>query len=267
MSEQNSRADAIAPAIQRAKDYVLSVGCQDKLGAWVEEEVERLLSRLSEIPSAEYAEPIRQAAPGEENSCSNLLNECWRSARKLGYIGSVIAFFGEDTHRRILELMLTDLANASDKESDLESSMHWYPTCLIFWLAGISAVANDNYRMFKALFYAEVHHRYDLQQDPEQPSQKLLEAVAGGLELLHRVRGFNGASFYRTIDRSHCFYETLRPSFEFLEKRFFDSETFRPDNYERLFDIFELFQTAVYSQFAGGKGGNIFAGRLFNRVQ
>lgn len=145
--------------------------------------------------------------------------------------------------------------------------MHWYPTCLIFWLAGVNAIANDNYKMFKALFYAEARNRFNLQRDPEQPDQNMLEAVAEGLEMLRKVRGFKGGPLFWTINRSHCFYEALRSSFKQLADHVFDSKTLRPDDYKRFFDTFELFQTAVYSQFTGAKGGNVFAGRLFNRVQ
>ncbi len=251
--------------IQRAMEYVQSDSHQDDLGAWVRDETDRLLSKLSEISPAKHEKDRRTLRYDEESPCAGLLDECWQAAHELGYIVSVISFYGKKPeHREMLESMFAKLIEASSRESELESAMRWYPICLLFWQAGVNAVAGENYEMLKTLFYAKVRYQDGSQQDAAQQEIKLLEAVAEGLRLLHDVRGYKGKSQSRTVDRSHCFYNALRPSFEELAPYFFDSELPQPAGYELFFDRLEIYQVIVHDPPAQGVIGNVFAGHFSN---
>lgn len=222
----------------------------------VKEKAEHLLMALSE-------ESFLAGASGREAFSSEMLNRYRAMIQDLGIILALIAFWGEpEQHKRIMNLTFSiPLESLSTGDSESVPPKHWYPICMLFYLAGVSAIANKNYKMLALLFHAPTHH-WDL--GPQMRRRKtLLEVIGEGTGSLERVDKFYDEMGWRKYSgeksRNKHFYEVLPPILHAAGIVLPDSE----GGFECFFKRFEMFQEIGHYQITQnlGKDPILFAGR------
>lgn len=234
MSRQDNHSANRNSAVDLAKENVLN-SRRENLSNLLDEKTEELLSKLAEHVSSSAGAAVHHAHDGD------LLRKCREQAKDVIGVVSMISFYGDGDAQQeaLLRPLFSKLVGkASPAEvSENEARIYWYTTCFVFWLACISAIANDNYRMLAVLFNLPVPR-----PEADIPQHRLLESVAEGLELLQGTGALRGKSTSSSIDRSNHFAMEFRGFFEDLEPWFGDSDAFSSGRYGRLFDRLEVFQ-------------------------
>lgn len=181
-----------------------------------------------------------------------VLDEHRSLAQEVGIVLAGIAHSGDTRqHEEALEFVFSELIRSRlPNEYTVGSWIHWYPICYLFNLAGVSAVAGENYKMLAALFHAQI--------DDDGERTCLLEAIAGYLGRLQAEDVLVMAYRPLGVGRSSHFLKVLRPVLV-------QADILNDDNYRRFFDRYETFQAAVFCQLAGTKRYEVFLGHFSMR--
>lgn len=218
---------------------------------------DRPIDNLEWVADALIAEIQKMDISSTELSRRDHLPELLEKHRSLAQeAGAIIvraAFSGaSQRHEEALNLLFTKLVGSKlSNERTVGSWIHLYPICLLFNLAGISAVAGENDSMLATLFHVQVDDGID--------RISLLETVAGYLECLQGEGVLLSGFRPQGIGRSSHFLKTLRPMLS-------DAGISMDDEaYRRFFDRYEALQAAAFCQLAGVEHYKIFVGHFSMR--
>lgn len=256
MSKQENHLVAGRSVTDLAMKYVSDNQYRQPLYDLVEGETENL--RLALLEQSCLAEASNNGAFSPE-----MLEKSKALVRDIGIIVAVIAFRGEgEHHKEIIGLPFSRLMETFLNDNPGFVPMkHWYPICLLFYLAGVGALAGKNYAMLAALFHAPIRHGHSERQSREKT---VLEMIGEGVDQLDEVVKFcdDGPSYGRWIKNKHFF--------EVLPYILYDADVGLQGD-ERLFtNLFErlgMFQEIRYYQLTQdlNERGIRFAGRYSNK--
>ena len=158
---------------------------------------------------------------------------------------ALIGFWGKEDHRNILTLPPKRLCEDSRLQSGMPAwlALRWYPTLLLFYAAGIAAVAANKSDNLYELMLPSV-------EDPECFERKpLVVAIGSATRALHDV--FKALPDYaqKRHPRSEYLYVFFQPVFDDL--------FLLGSDYDSAFDCFELL-IALEHAFVTSEGGRVW---------
>jgi hypothetical protein len=150
----------------------------------------------------------------------------------------LIAKWGTEEHRGILEKLFSRIAESSTGESgrEVRIRLNWYPTMLLLYAGGISSLSDYNYGNLATILKAPVGTKYS----GEATHEVIVPTVEATLEadrrdLFKKIPGHER----HYVPRSEYLFKILQPPLEDL--------LFLGRSYELLFDKFEVFYALVYA--------------------
>lgn len=177
------------------------------------------------------------------------LNKYETIVEKLQSYAVMLAHWGREEHIPILRKMISRLA---DDERPHGGKVVWlelrsYPTLLLIYAAGISAIASGEYSNLAAMLTAPVGSKYS--GDKTEPI--IVPLVKSSLEL-QRTEIFKTLPGHERhyVPRSEYLFKVIQPSLDDL--------LFLGRSYESNFDRFEALFALVYADLDGDRGGQIW---------
>lgn len=168
------------------------------------------------------------------------------STKNLLHIAMLLARWGTQEQLQLLEKILQHTAEA-DKGSagvNLWLELTWYPTQLIMFAAGISALYAKNYTALRVIFETKV-------QDRENRNERISITVPIGNNCAAVGDKFKWLPDHERqyVPRSEYLFKTLQPILE--------DTLFLGKGYEDLFDQFEILLAIEYAHLTGAEWGPI----------
>jgi hypothetical protein len=169
-----------------------------------------------------------------------------KCTKNLLHIAMLLARWGNQEQMQLLETILQDIAEA-DKGStgvSLWLELTWYPTQLIMFAAGISALYAKNYSALTVIFETKIRDRDN--RGDIIPITILIGNHCSAVNEKFKLLPDHEKQY---VPRSEYLYKTLQPILEdtfFLGKR-----------YEDLFDQFEILLAIEYAHLDGRDWGPI----------
>ncbi len=150
---------------------------------------------------------------------------------------TLLARWGDNAHRKVLEMVFSRLRDGHTSENGLNIylAMQWYPMSLLAYVGGVAAVAAEDYRNLSAVLLAPSR---DSTRDLEKPL--IVPMVEGVLELdrLDAFKQLPGHDRYY-FPRSEFMFKAVQPHL--------DDHLYLGQAYEHCFDRFEIFVALTYA--------------------
>jgi len=216
--------------IERTKELISDDRYRIKLDDLIVQEIRKAL----DLTSQDHF-PLSVSNPTVDEIV-NRLSMYEEIFRPLRAILTVVCNWGGEKHRPLVEKTISRVAERNTPEGGIKSlvRLRWYPLSLLLYTGGIAAIASDNYGCLATLLTAGA-------PDPEY-RRKTKPVI---LPMCDAMADLDGA-FKRIpsheknyVPRSEYMFKILQPHLEDI--------VFLGNSYERLFDIFELFQMFVYA--------------------
>lgn len=159
------------------------------------------------------------------------LQFCETATQELRRMLACIAYWGGEVHREILSKSLARVTDHLESESGLIiwNSLRWYPTILLLYASGISAIASNRYENIAAIFGTRV-------SSPRASSEytELSPAIGSAIVDLERSSAFKQLPGHERYyaPRSEYLLKLLQPEL--------DDDLFLGKEYEFIFDRFEV---------------------------
>lgn len=160
---------------------------------------------------------------------------------------SCIAYWGKQEHLPILKMALTRLTDRLETQSGLTVwlALRWYPTMLLFYGAGISALASDRYDNLAAILLTGVGSSHSTTS-----STPLTLAVGEATTKLHNVFKQLPGHERQYVPRSEYLFKLLQPTLDDL--------LFLGRDYEQDFDRFEVLLALVHADLSSKESHGIW---------
>ncbi len=164
------------------------------------------------------------------------LKEYERIVDDLLRILSCIAYWGKQEHLTMLKMALMRLTDRLETKSGLAvwQALRWYPTMLLFYGAGISALASDRYDNLAAILLTRVGSSRSATS-----STPLTLAIGEATTKLHDMFKQLPGHERQYVPRSEYLFKLLQPTLDDL--------LFLGRNYEQDFDRFEVLLALVHA--------------------
>lgn len=160
----------------------------------------------------------------------------WETLRPLAALTALTSHWGTEVHQPILSRIVTRIADPNRQEGGktVWLGLRWYPSLVLAYAGGISALANENYQSLKTVLFSQVGN----ERDGMQPAIKPI--VAGILDvdradMFKRLPGHEN----QYVPRSEYLFGILQPELEDL--------LFLGASYESVFDRFEILYALAYA--------------------
>ncbi len=149
----------------------------------------------------------------------------------------LLSKWGQSEHRQLLSQIFSRLPDAMTAAggSLVLLELRWYPVSYLMYMAGISALSTESYENFRAVLFSDyIDERRGVHRPIIRP------AVEGMLEV-QRADCFKNLPGHEKhyVPRSEYLFNAVRPDIE--------RHLFLGNDYERLFDRFELLLALVYA--------------------
>jgi len=153
-------------------------------------------------------------------------------------ISCCLAYWGKQEHLPILKTAMIRLTDRLEPKGGLVvwTALRWYPTILLLYSAGISALAAEKYDNLAAMLLARVGA-----SRPFEASTELVLAIGQAILELERTEAFKTLPGHERhyVARSEYLYKLLQPMLDDL--------LFLGRDYEQYFDKFEILLALVHA--------------------
>ena len=189
-----------------------------------------------------------QGLPFDRDVFANRLSQYEAATSSLVTIVILLARWGDQSHRKTLEMVFSRSRDNQSVTGGLSVylGLQWYPVSFLAYVAGISALAADNYENLATIFLAPIQ---ETSRDSSQPV--ILPTVQGILEV-ERSNAFKLLPGHERnfTPRSEYMFTAVQP--------YVDDSLFLGRDYERQFDRFEILLALVYADFYEKSGGGLW---------
>ena len=157
---------------------------------------------------------------------------------------TILAYWGDKSHVSLIKKLVKRITDNNSVESGTSILLHmrWYPVCLIQYMAGIAAISGGRYDNLFSLFHTKV----DCKLVYDGPKNVIIPIVNAMMGLHDSFKVFPGHE-RNFVPRSEYMYKLLQPKLE--------EELFLGNEYESLFDRFEIFFSLVYADIENREWG------------
>jgi hypothetical protein len=225
--------DASGSTVNLTKEYLSDSRCTIKLHDIVAQEVREVLLQTSEDNFA------IQGVDWSVDEFTRRLKEYERPIDDLLRILCCIAYWGKQEHLPVLKMALTRLTDRLETKSGLRVwlALRWYPIMLLFYGAGISALASDRYDNLSATLLTRIGASRSTTS-----SIPLTLAIGEATTMLHEAFKQLPGHERKYVPRSEYLFKLLQP--------ILDDLLFLGRDYERHFDQLEVFLALVHADLA-----------------
>lgn len=152
----------------------------------------------------------------------------------------IISHWGSQNHLKLLAKTIKRLTDNNGIESGTTTllNMRWYPTCVLLYIGGVSALANNRYDSLSTLLNTPV----DCSLGSHETKNVIAPMMNAMNELIDCFKIFPGYE-RKFVPRSEYLFKLLQPKL--------DETLFLGQGYEPMFDRFEMFLSLVYADVAG----------------
>lgn len=235
--------DASGNVVNVTKEYLSDNRYTIKLHDLVVQELREVLLQTSEDNFAV------QGINWSLEEFTRRLKEYERIVDDLLRILSCIAYWGKQEHLPVLKMALTRLTDRLEPKSGLVvwQALRWYPTMLLLYGTGISALASDRYDNLAAILLTRVGASRSTTSSTTPFTLAIGEATTKLHDAFKQLPGHE----HQYVPRSEYLFKLLQPTLDDL--------LFLGRDYEQDFDRFEVLLTLVYAdleqeQFKGSHG-------------
>jgi len=222
--------DASGNVVNVTKEYLSDSRYTIKLHDLVVQELRQVLLQTSEDNF------VVQGINWSVEEFTRRLKEYERIVDDLLRILSCIAYWGKQEHLPILKMALKRLTDRLEPKSGLVvwQALRWYPTMLLVYGAGISALASDRYDNLSAILLTTVgSSRSTISSTP------LTLAIGEATTKLHDAFKELPGHERQYVPRSEYLFKLLQPTLDDL--------LFLGRDYEQDFDRFEVLLALVHA--------------------
>ena len=216
---------------ERTKEYLSDARYRIRLHDTVTQEIRKV---LADTNVDEF--PVQDIEPSYEEA-ANRLRRYEAAVSKLITIVILLARWGENPHRKVLEMVFSRLRDGHTSANGLAIylAMQWYPMSLLSYVGGIAAVAAENYKNLSSMLLAPLPDRT---RDSQRPL--IVPMVEGVLEqdrmeIFKRLPGYD--RYY--APRSEFMFKAVQPHL--------DDHLYLGHAYEPYFDRFEVLVALTYA--------------------
>jgi len=235
--------DASGNVVNVTKEYLSDSRYTIKLHDLVVQELREVLLQTSEDNFAV------QGINWSLEEFTRRLKEYERIVDDLLHILSCIAYWGKQEHLPVLKMALTRLTDRLEPKSGLVvwQALRWYPTMLLLYGTGISALASDRYDNLAAILLTRVGSSRSTTSSTTPFTLAIGEATTKLHDAFKQLPGHER----QYVPRSEYLFKLLQPTLDDL--------LFLGRDYEQDFDRFEVLLALVYAdleqeQFKGSHG-------------
>jgi uncharacterized caspase-like protein len=221
-----------ASVIEITKEYLSDPKFTIKLHDLVTQELREIILSTSEDNFA------TQGIPWSLEEFTRRLHQYEHILETLQSVLCCIAYWGEEQHRPIVKKCLTRLTDRLEPESGMVvwQALRWYPVILLLYIAGVSALAADNYDNLATMLLARVGSSRS-----SRTSMSLTLATGEAILDLNRTDAFKQLPGHERyfVPRSEYMFKLLQPPLDDL--------LFLGRDYEQAFDRFEVLFALVHA--------------------
>ena len=215
----------------KVKEYLTDSKYRIRLHDTVSDEVRDVLAKTSieEFPV--------QNLPFDRDVFANRLSRYESAISNLATIAILLARWGNQSHRRTLEMVFSRLRDNHSVTGGLSVylGLQWYPISFLSYVAGISALGADDFENLAAVFLAPI------KETPwESTKPVILPTVQGILDV-------EGANVFKLLPGQE---KKFTPHSEYMFtaiQPLVDDLLLLGGDYERQFDRFEILLSLVYA--------------------
>jgi len=216
--------------IEKVKEYIAEDRFRIQLDDLVVQEIRRVLN-LTSVENFPLSMPNFTV-----DKIGDRLSSYERILEPLRGIITVLCYWGQEEHKALVQKAISRIAEKNVPESGITSllRLRWYPVSLLLYTGGIASIASGNYGCLATLLMADA-------PDPEygRKTKPVIVPMCDAMaDLDHTFKTIPGHE-KNYAPRSEYMFKTLQPHLEDI--------VFLGNSYERLFDIFELFQMFIYA--------------------
>ena len=225
-----TNTDASGNVVNVTKEYLSDSRYTIKLHDLVVQELREILLQTSEDNFAV------QGINWSLEEFTRRLKEYERIVDDLLRILSCIAYWGKQEHLPVLKIALMRLTDRLEPKSGLVvwQALRWYPTMLLFYGTGISALASDRYENLAAVLLTRVGSSRST--TPSTPFTLVIgEATTKLYDAFKQLPGHER----QYVPRSEYLFKLLQPTLDDL--------LFFGRDYEQDFDRFEVLLALVHA--------------------
>lgn len=235
LNEKNPNEEELN-IIEKTKEYLSSDRYRIKLEDLTIGEIRKVLTFLKEDHFSS-----KKNVNSEE--FINRLKKYESIIHPLQTITISLAYWGNNNHSSLLKKIITRIAeNQKTREGKTAwLALRWYPTIILLYSAGISAIAADNYNYLSKILLTKItrHNKND---------SEITLIVGEAIKDIARSNLFKTLPEYeqKYVPRSEYTFKLLQP--------LFDDLLFLGKEYEKMFDRFEVFLALVYADLNNQNG-------------
>jgi hypothetical protein len=228
LNEKNPDKEELS-IIEKTKEYLSSDRYRIKLEDLTIAEIRKVLTFLKE-------ENFSSKKNVNSEEFINRLKKYESIIHPLQTIAISLAYWGNNNHSSLLKKIITRIAeNQKTREGKAAwLALRWYPTIILLYSAGISAIAADNYKYLSKILLTKItrHNKND---------SEITLIVGEAIKDIARSNLFKTLPEYeqKYVPRSEYMFKLLQP--------LFDDLLFLGKEYEKMFDRFEVFLALVHA--------------------
>ena len=216
----------------KVKEYLSDSQHRIKLHDTVSSEVRSTLAKTS---IEEF--PVRDVDINAD-ILAERLSKYEAAVSELATIVILLARWGDQSHRKTLEMVFSRLRDNQSATGGLSVylGLQWYPVSFLAYVAGISALAADNYENLATIFLAPIQDN-----SRERSKPVIVPTVDKILEVEQQIDAFKllPGRERNFAARSEYMFTAVQP--------YVDDLLFLGRDYERKFDRFEILLALVYA--------------------
>ena len=239
--ESESEQVTIEQKVSTVKTLLADESSSIKLHDFLIQEVRRFLSETSEddFPFQPSPDQFKERITKYEASVLDLAS-----------VLACTAYWARSDHKQILQKVLSRSTDRLAEEKGNWIELRWYPILMLFYFAGVAAVAARRYDSLANVFYSKV-----LEIDYFQFERPLVQSVARRIPRLSEIFGWIKGDEELHLPLSEHLYKTIQPPL--------DDILFLSRDYESCFDEFEMLFTLVVADLKEGSATpSAFLGRF-----
>lgn len=222
------------------KEYLSDFKFRIKLDDLVVGEIRRVLNDTSELSF-----PVQGTAIADD-ALLERMKRYENILMQLQTIGALLSYWGTKEHTPSLKKIISRLSDGHESLNGLVVwlALRWYPSLLVAYSSGISAIASENYENLAAILLA-----------PSRPSRTGEETKSTTINIVEAMLELDRADVFKRIPgherhyvpRSEYLFKALQPLLEDV--------LFLGKGYEAAFDRFEMIYGLAYVDLTGSDWG------------